>query len=259
MAKFPTDAPRQRVIATLERLGFQLVRAKEHNEVMSIPRQLEKARKPSLVREIGSALRRLDTLVAAVKRPGDEGSKYDKALAVLGTLSRKEGIPIAIVGGLAAIKHGYERNTKDIDVVVSKRHLDSIVRVAPNYGVKVIWHAPNGWHKLSCEGVAIDIAPEGGKPSRNASTTIPGPRELGVQRGMDYASLEGWVLTKLISGRRQDQADVVQVLKQIGPESSGKVRRSLAGSHRIYLRLFDDLCAAAEEEREQERERGGPR
>ena len=30
MAKFPTDAPRQRVIATLERLGFQLVRAKEH-------------------------------------------------------------------------------------------------------------------------------------------------------------------------------------------------------------------------------------
>ena len=155
----------------------------------------------------------------AVKRPGDEGSKYDKALAVLGSLSRKEGIPIAIVGGLAAIKHGYERNTKDIDVVVSKQHLDSIVRVAPNYGVKVIWHAPNGWHKLSYEGVVIDIVPEGGKPSRHASTTIPGPRVLGVQKGMNYASLEGWVVTKLISGRRQDQADVVQVLKQIGPES----------------------------------------
>jgi len=30
MAKFPTDAPRRRVVKTLERLGFTLVREAEH-------------------------------------------------------------------------------------------------------------------------------------------------------------------------------------------------------------------------------------
>jgi hypothetical protein len=220
--------------------------------------RVEKVGTPSLTREIGKSLRKLDTLVAAVKRPGEEGSKYDKALAVLSELSRKEGIPIAIVGGLAAIKYGYERNTKDIDIVVSRQHLDSIIRVAPQYGIKVIWHAPNGWHRLSYEGVDIDIVPEGGKPSKNAPTTVPGPRQLGVQKGTGYASLNGWVETKLISGRRQDQADVVQVLKRTDSESIKKIRVFIAGVHRSYVRLFDELSVAAEEEKEQERERGGP-
>jgi hypothetical protein len=225
---------------------------------MRVSRQLEKARRPTLTQEIGKALRKLDTLVAAVKRPGEEGSNYDRALAVLNELSRKEGIPIAIVGGLAAIKYGYERNTKDIDIVVSRQHLDSIIRVAPQYGIKVIWHAPNGWHKLSYEGVDIDIVPEGGRPSKNAPTTVPGPRQLGVQKGTGYASLNGWVETKLISGRRQDQADIVQVLKRTDPESIKKIRAFISGVHRSYVRLFDELHAAAEEEKEQERERGGP-
>jgi predicted RNA binding protein YcfA (HicA-like mRNA interferase family) len=36
MAKFPTDAPRRRVIQTLERLGFRIVREAEHIAMLRV-------------------------------------------------------------------------------------------------------------------------------------------------------------------------------------------------------------------------------
>lgn len=205
------------------------------------------------------ALARLESLVAAVRGLGDQDSTFARALAVLKTLSRREGIPIAIVGGLATIYHGYERNTKDIDVVISAEHLDTIIRVAPKHGIKVVWHAPDGWHKLQCEGVGIDVVPEGGKPRKDAPTTIPGPKELGVPEGVAYAALAGWMETKLGSNRIQDRADVVHVMKKTTASALARVRKHLDHVHQTYLRRFDELHALAEEEKDQERERGGPR
>src|SRR5437868_14733432 len=107
------------------------------------------------------AMANLERMVAAVKGQDVQESKFAKAIATLKNLSRKEGIPLAIVGGLAAIHHGYERFTKDIDIVVESGNLAIVPRVAPHYGIKVIWNDPDGWHKLECEGVAIDVVPEG--------------------------------------------------------------------------------------------------
>jgi hypothetical protein len=214
---------------------------------------------PADVRMISTALAKLERLIAAVHRPGQENSENDRALDVLKELSRKEGIPIAIIGGMAAIKYGYLRYTKDIDVVVAERHRDTLIRVAPTYGIKVIWRDPHGWHKLEYEGVRIEVVPDGAKPNKDAPTTIPGPRQLGVTEGSDYASIEGWVETKLGSGRRLDQADVVQVLKKTDPATIEKIREHIAKIHSLYLHLFDELATAAEEEKQQEAERGGPR
>lgn len=202
---------------------------------------------------------RLTRLIAAVKRPGKADSEYDRALAVLNTLSRKEGIPLAIVGGMAAIKYGYERNTKGIDVVVAKQHLDAIVRVAPRHGIKVIWHDPDGWHKLSYGGVDIDIVPEGARPRKDAPTTIPGPKQLGVSKRTDYARLAGWMETKLSANRIQDRADVVQVMKRTTSAALMNARSHIANVHPAYLARFEELLAAAEEEKQQEKDRGGLR
>ena len=210
-------------------------------------------------RRVVTALTRLKRLVAAVKTPGQEDSEFDRVLDVLRRLSRKENIPLAIVGGLAAIRFGYERLTQDIDIVVGREHLDTIIRVAPSYGVKVIWHAPDGWHKLSCEGIKIEVVPEGARASKDAPTTIPSPRQLGVNEGSDYATLEGWMETKLSAARTQDRADVVQVLKRLQPEALDPVRRHLDGVHPRYRQLLEELVTTAEEEKQQERERGGER
>jgi hypothetical protein len=203
------------------------------------------------------ALVNLERLVAAVKGHEAQDSKFAKALATLETLSRKEGIPLAIVGGLAAIHHGYERFTKDIDVVVHSQNLDVLPRVAPQYGIKVIWKDPEGWHKLQCEGVPIDVVPEGRKPRKDAPAGIPGPNQLGVRKGAGYAGISGWVEIKLGSYRVQDRADVVQVIKVTAPATLRRIRKHLGRAHAIYLQRFDELLAAAKEEKEQERERGG--
>ena len=209
--------------------------------------------------DAAQAMISLERMVAAVKgRPGQQ-SKFSRALATLQALARKEGIPLAIVGGVAAIHYGYERFTKDIDVVVQSRNLDVLTRVAPQYGIKVTWHDPDGWHKLQCEGVPIDVVPEGRKPRKNAPATIPGPEQLGVREGAGYARIGGWVETKLGSYRVQDQADVVEVIKVTTPARLRRIRKHLGEAHAIYRRRFNDLLAAAREEKAQERERGGAR
>jgi hypothetical protein len=214
---------------------------------------------PTDVTMISTALAKLERLIAAVDHPGQKNSEFDRTLDVLSELSRKEGIPLAIIGGMAAIKCGYKRYTNDIDVVVAERHRHTLIRVARTYGIKVIWQDPHGWHKFEYEGVRIEVVPEGAKPNKNAPTTIPSPVQLGVTEGSDYASLEGWIETKLGSGRRQDEADVVRVLKKTDAASIEKVREHLTKVHVLYLRLFDELVCAAEQEKEQEAERGGPR
>lgn len=207
--------------------------------------------------EAAEALANLERTVAAVKDREEQDSKLARAIAALQELSCQEGIPIAIVGGLAAIHHGYKRFTKDIDIVVQSKHLDVLTRMAPRYKIKVIWKDPEGWHKLQCEGVPIDVVPEGRKARNDAPTAIPGPDKLGVADGADYAELAGWVETKLSSYRVQDRADVVQVIKAANATAIKKVRKHLDKVHRTYLQRFAELVAAAEEERQQERERGG--
>src|SRR5438552_10399286 len=207
--------------------------------------------------DIADAMVNLERTVAAVKGRDARESKFAKALSALKILSRKEGIPLAIVGGLAAIHHGYERFTKDIDMVVQSRDLDVLTRVAPHYGIKVIWKDPDGWHKLQCEGVPIDVVPEGRKARKDAPTAIPGPEQLGVRAGAGYAGIGGWMETKLGSYRVQDRADVVQVIKVTVPATLRRVRKHVGKAHAIYLQRFDELLGAAKEEKEQERERGG--
>jgi hypothetical protein len=207
--------------------------------------------------DAAEAMSDLEKMVAAVKGQDEQESKFAKVLATLKTLSRKEGIPLAIVGGLAAIHHGYERFTKDIDIVVRSGNLDIFTRVALQYGIKVIWNDPDGWHKLQCEGVPIDVVPEGRKPRDDAPCAIPGPAQLGVRTGAGYAGIAGWMETKLGSYRVQDQADVVQVIKVTTPATLRRIRKHLGKTHATYLRRFDEMLAAAKEEKEQERERGG--
>jgi hypothetical protein len=207
--------------------------------------------------DVADAMVDLERTVAAVKGRDARESQFARALATLNVLSRKEGIPLAIVGGLAAIHHGYERFTKDIDVVVRSRNLDILTRIAPQYGIKVIWKDPDGWHKLQCEGVPIDVVPEGRKPRKDAPAAIPSPEQLGVREGAGYAKLGGWVETKLGSYRVQDRADVVQIIKVITPATIKRIRKHLGKTHALYVQRLDELLATAKEEKEQERERGG--
>ena len=185
-----------------------------------------------------------------------EENRFSHALENLQRLSHEEEIPIAIVGGLAAIRYGYPAATQGIHIVVGRDKLDVLVRTAPKYGLKVVWEAESGWHTLTHEDVEINIVPEGGRARDSAPTTIPGPAALGVQQGLEYASLSGWIELKLSSGRQKDRAHVVEVMKKTDEQSIQTARESISQVHQSYLELFDQLYEEAVEERIQEERRG---
>jgi hypothetical protein len=186
-----------------------------------------------------------------------EDNRFSRALGDLQRLCYDEGIPIAIVGGLAAIRYGYPAATQDIDIAVAQSQLNALVMAAPAYGFKVAWEAKSGWHTLTHGDVEINVIPEGGKARNTAPTTIPGPIQLGVKQGLGYASLPGWIELKISSGRQKDRAHVVEVMKKSDLEDVRIARDHIEQVHQAYLVIFDDLLEEAEEERNQEKERGG--
>jgi hypothetical protein len=185
-----------------------------------------------------------------------EENRFTSAPAALEQLSLGERIPIAIVDGLGAIRYGYPAATQDIDVAIAKDQLEAFIAAAPNYGIKIAWNAPSGWHTLTHGDVEINVVPEGGKARDSAPTTIPGPSKLGVQQGLDYANLPGWIELKLSSGRQKDRAQVVEVMKKNDLRALQAARQNLAQVHLSYLELFDQLLEQAQAEKAQEERRG---
>ncbi len=185
-----------------------------------------------------------------------EENRFSRALADLQRLAQGEEIPMAIVGDLAAIRYGYPAATQDIDVAIARDHLDALLRKAAAYGFKVAWNAPSGWHTLTHDDVEINIVPEGAKARNSSPTAIPGPAQLGVPHGLDYASLPGWMELKISSGRQKDRGHLVEVMKKSDAPTLQSAREHLAHIHATYLATFDQLLEEAQEEKAQEQERG---
>lgn len=193
--------------------------------------------------------------VQAVMNSTDNENRFSRALVALEKLATEQGIPIAIVGGLAAIRYGYPAVTEDIDVAIGQTNLEKLIRVASDYGFVVAWQAESGWHTLEHGDVEINIVPEGGKAKNSAPTTIPGPPELGVNEGLGYASLPSWMELKISAGRRKDQAHVVEVLKVSDAATIATIRSHLLTVQQDYVQIFDTLASEAAAERQQEDER----
>ncbi len=182
-------------------------------------------------------------------------NRFARALEALQRIATERNIPIAIIGGLGAIRYGYPASTQDIGVSVSKTQLQSFIDVAPGYGFKVAWESKTGWHTLMHGDVEINVVPEGGRARDSSPTLIPGPMQMGVKSGLQYASIETWVELKISSGRQKDQAHIVEVLKKSAPSVIDSIQRHLARVHATYAVQFSQLSAMAAEEQNQEKER----
>lgn len=114
-----------------------------------------------------------------------------------------------IIGGMAVIRYGYERLTKDIDILYA--HADGNILNRLDACFKIVLKAVNGWHHLEHRqtGVRLELIPEGGLTTYGF---IPGPQTVGGADG--FISLFGLVWLKLVSGRAKDDADIVEIAKQ---------------------------------------------
>ena len=212
----------------------------------------------SLPLEIESALNTLSRGcegIETVMSTNKEENRFSRALQALQDLSFATDMPIAIVGGLAAIRYGYPAATQDIDIAVCQVHLAQLIRSAPQYGFKVAWESKSGWHTLMHGDVEINIVPEGGKARDTSPTSIPSPIDMGVADGLQYASIESWVELKISSGRQKDRAHIVEVLKKSDDKSIAAIDRHLGNVELIYQTEFKNLVAEAIKERQQEENR----
>jgi hypothetical protein len=155
----------------------------------------------------------------------------------------------AIVGGLAVIHHGYERYTRDVDIVIPADAVSEFLRIAPVQGFRVAKKDRYGWHKLIHKetGMDLHLVPQG-KPGKRAPSEIPGPSELGVRTGtVGFPTLPRLVELKILAGRAKDHADIVELLKCNWSQRS-RIRAHL---NRVATRLvseFDRLETRAEKE-----------
>lgn len=159
-------------------------------------------------------------------------NRFADALVDLQRLSETLCSPMAIVGGLGAIRYGYPAATQDIDVAVDRADLDRLLLAANTFGFTVAWESKLGWH-----------------------TTVPGPTSMGLAIGLDYAPLPAWMELKVSFHRSKDQAHVVEVLKKNAPATIDQLASDLLSIHPIYGQRFADLRAQAITEAAQEGKR----
>ena len=166
----------------------------------------------------------------------------DEALARVGRILRDAKVAFAIVGGFAVIEYGYERFTKDVDVLVYAADLQramAALRAAGMTGNRTPIGAkmrdPATGVDVNLLGTAFDAEERALARSVQARTALP------------VISVAHLILMKLESGRSQDDADVVALLK--AGASVASVTRYLRRAWPKLLPRFRELVLQARAER----------
>ena len=172
-----------------------------------------------------------------------------KALRKLVRVLEEAGIPYAIAGAMALNEYGYERVTKDIDVLLTrsglvelKRHVLGLGYVEKFPGSKALRDTE---HNVGIDVLITGDFPGDGKPKPIA---FPDPAEVAVRgkEGGAFVSLPRLIELKLASGmtaphRLHDLADILRLIH------FANLPRELVDQLHPYVReKFDELWTAAQ-------------
>jgi hypothetical protein len=165
-----------------------------------------------------------------------------------------------LIGGVAVIQHGYQRTTKDRDVLLSHRD-------APRLADRLM-DDPD-WERLEIRQYAFRYVPTGVQLDFLVSRDLiqmgrpyffPEPVDVEQGVGIEGIPVIGFhdlLFLKLLAGRMQDLADIVELCKrnlgQIEPE---RVLARLHPEDGDLLATFQDLLARAPRELDDERRLG---
>ncbi len=138
----------------------------------------------------------------------------DVALEGVRVLLRATGLPFRIIGGLAVMHHGYARYTSDVDLLVPAGAAQRLDPILAAHGFAR--EAPTRLRHLAT-GVRVDVLPAGMVLRGSGSATaLPEPEDVvPSDDDPEVAGLMTLLTLKLEARRRQDIADVVQLLKVV--------------------------------------------
>ena len=191
------------------------------------------------------ALRTMDEFTAGEAPVQKTARKIAQALDAL-------GIPYAVTGGLAVAANGLERQTVDVDLILTKEGLAAF---------KERWLG-RGWVERSLgskglrdteNGLNIDILTTDGKPGdgRSCPFNFPHPETVGerfggIWSGMRMLDLRTLIELKLASWmtaphRPRDMDDVIRLVK-----IHGLPRTYSGGLHEYVRKEFDRIWELAQ-------------
>ena len=189
-----------------------------------------------------------------------EGSMYfEGSSAVHATLRRlaqrldEMGIDYAIAGGMCLYRHGFQRFTRDVDVIVTRESLDRIHNELEGRGYVKPFAASKNLRDAE-SGVRIDFIISGQYPGEGKPGPIAFPVPNRVSKaieGICYVDLVPFIELKLASGqashRAQDLHDVQQLIgaRSLPRELADQLHPSL---REAYLRKWDDAQKAASDD-----------
>ena len=196
------------------------------------------------------------TLEPETTQPRDLRSRYGRVVASLERLLSAVETQAVVAGGWAVWRHGFAgRVTQDIDIVVAREALDSVLNAAAFAGFEKLEIRPGRWPKLVHKetGIEVDLMPEGGIPgipSNLGPTPIAHPISYGAELSqLRYITLAGLFELKLGSYRAKDRADIVELLKQ-NWDHQLELTRSLSTIHPILATRFAECVQEAKNEEE---------
>jgi hypothetical protein len=178
--------------------------------------------------------RRLERLARLGRAVGTETTDVATALEAVHALLVAAGVQYRIVGGLAVGHHGYARFTEDVDVLVdagSARRLDPLL-AAHRFSREArqrLRHEPTG--------VRVDLLEAGAPMPRPGAPRYPAVGDVGASDSDPRViGLPALVALKLHARRKQDEADVVALLKPMDEAAYLAIEAALPAELRPLLR-----------------------
>jgi hypothetical protein len=136
-----------------------------------------------------------------------------------------EGIPYALLGGIALAEHGYPRLTEDIDLLLTPSGLERFRQRLVGRGYRPAFNGAKKSFRDTETGVRIEIVTTGEYPGDGLPKPVafPDPTTPGITEeveGIRVITLEKLIELKLASGmsaphRLRDLADVLDLITRL--------------------------------------------
>lgn len=155
-----------------------------------------------------------------------------------------QGIPHAIIGGVAVCLHGYQRNTVDVDLLVRREESDAIRDCLEAAGFQ--WNDDS--HEFRDEnGVAVQCLLAGDRAGSGSEVRLPSPDDsasVQFMEGLPAVSLARLIESKIACGEgslrrtHKDFADVVELIAvhQLHGGFAGQLHKSVRGTFRRLVK-----------------------